>query len=142
MKELNNIRNFIERYFVKQVEEYGIYHREMKQEILKDLDVIENKLRATNTTCKKIGLVCNNKHYALVNTSLFPYDKDSDEECKKNLISSDLLEDLKITDKVIDLLETLSKDSEKNGDGKGAYYRSAIPYIKALKENNNESNSN
>lgn len=134
MKELNNIRDFIERYFVKQVEETGIYHKDLKEKILNDLDIIENKLSATNTTCEKIGLVCNNKHYVLVNTELFPYDKDSDEECKKNLISSDLLEDLKITDKVIDLLEALAKDNEENGDGKGAYYyRSVIPYIKALK---------
>lgn len=136
MKELNNIRNFIERYFVKQVEETGVYHTDLKEKILNDLDIIENKLSAINTTCKKIGLVCDNKHYALVNTSLFPYDKDSNEECKKNLISNDLLEDLKIADKVIALLETLAKDNEKNGDGEGVYYyRSTIPYIKALKEN-------
>lgn len=40
-----------------------------------------------------------------------------------------------ILDKVIDLLETLAKDSEKNGNGDGAYYyRSAIPYINAIKK--------
>lgn len=33
---------------------------------------------------------------------------------------------------MVSLLETLAKDSEQNGDGKGAYYyRSAIPFIKA-----------
>lgn len=45
--------------------------------------------------CEKIGLVKDSNGYGLVNTGLFPYDKDSDEECKKNLISSNLLEALK-----------------------------------------------
>ena len=44
---------------------------------------------------------------------------------------------------ITDLMETLASDSEKNGDGKGAYYyRSAIPYIEAYygikKEKENE----
>ena len=43
---------------------------------------------------------------------------------------------------MISLLETLAKDNEENGDGKGSYYyRSAIPFIKAyygIKENKDE----
>lgn len=45
---------------------------------------------------KKLGLVKNENNYELVNTDLFPYDKQSKEECKKNLISDDLLKDIEI----------------------------------------------
>lgn len=44
----------------------------------------------------KIGLVNNNGDYELVNTELFPYDEESNEECKKNLICDDLLGVLKV----------------------------------------------
>ena len=44
----------------------------------------------------KIGLVNNNGDYELVNTDLFPYDSDSNEECKNNLICDDLLSVLEI----------------------------------------------
>lgn len=44
----------------------------------------------------KIGLVNNNGDYELVNTDLFPYDDDSNEECKNNLICDDLLGVLKV----------------------------------------------
>jgi hypothetical protein len=44
----------------------------------------------------KIGLVNNNGDYELVNTDLFPYDEESNEECKNNLICDDLLGVLKV----------------------------------------------
>ena len=44
----------------------------------------------------KIGLVNNNGDYELVNTDLFPYNEESNEECKNNLICDDLLGVLKV----------------------------------------------
>lgn len=46
LKALERNRNFIERYFVKQVEETGIYHKDMKDDMFNDLSIIEKELKA------------------------------------------------------------------------------------------------
>ena len=46
--------------------------------------------------CEKLGLIKTDSGYGLVNTDLFPYDKESNEECKENLISSNIVKDLEI----------------------------------------------
>lgn len=45
LEALKRNRNFIERYFVKQFEETGVYHKDMKDEMLNDLSIIEEELK-------------------------------------------------------------------------------------------------
>ena len=45
LKALERNRNFVERYFVKQVEETGVYHKDMKDAIFNDLSTIEKELK-------------------------------------------------------------------------------------------------
>ena len=65
--------------------------------------------------CEKVGLIKTDKGYGLVNTDLFPYDKESNEECKKNLISSNVAKDLEVLDiikkKLVNILAFVHFDS-------------------------------
>lgn len=45
LEALKRNRDFIERYFVKQVEETGVYHKNMKDEMFNDLSIIEKELK-------------------------------------------------------------------------------------------------
>lgn len=65
---------------------------------------------------KKLGLINVDGNYELVNTNLFPYDKDSDEECKENLISDDLLRDLKALEIIKDMFKDGNYLVRKVGD--------------------------
>lgn len=45
LEALERNRNFIERYFVKQVEETGVYHKDMKDAMFNDLSIVEKELQ-------------------------------------------------------------------------------------------------
>ena len=54
LEALKRNRNFVERYFVKQVEETGVYHKDMKDAMFNDLSIIEQELKALEIIKNKV----------------------------------------------------------------------------------------